>query len=723
MPIGRRIVATALALLTVAPAHVQAQFPTGRDIREGAKKVGAQALSDALLWAAAKTLGIKDPVAERRLSPADLASAATARQLFDATYATARAVTYDPRDAEGAAELTARYRRVAERIGGRKTLTSADLAELAPALLPFIRYVAAEGGDGANRVVLLPGQARRVTFQAYCMDHSTPAPRSDEHIHLVRRERVIPPHGAPMYAALMQYSAQKPQQHAAVQNLVWGMRHARAGAPFIRQLSAEQEVLLDAATAGGAGQYRQYLAKEMVAGRIDEIKTKIYQRAVAELERSIGRPLPPPSSTGYAVTDVNTALRYLQEAVITAGAITPDSNYTLLRPGVAARSVSGAVGVQTTQFDFLNQSCEPYTFNGDDYVGQSTRVTQRIALGGVVGPSREEARTALVQALGADRLKLLERKLSASSEPLAKLLLTGIQFVRGTAATASAMNDVVLALSLATGTQPPCAPRDLCDIARRMANLKRLDGKDFSSAEKRKLQELSRELLGALAMLSEHREAFLRDGKPIDVFPAAYYHVTAIEMERIANGEFTHPIEKMQQLIAFFSAYETNRQAWDHGTRVETHWQSHFRATSEGPSAGWDYGQALYTGITAHVDFDLPRAIRDSFDNRFHGDLTRDDLRMDFNMTNDTLRRANTPTLDDWIRVAPDRSGEWAGNIGQWGWVGELATNNVLDHRSAAWNLAAPGKDLPTKAEPQPPTDRAALARAADAACGAAQRR
>jgi hypothetical protein len=720
MTLIRRISAIVLVGLTIGPAHLQAQRTRPADVLDRTKRLG----TDALLWAAARRLGIKDPVAERKLTGADLARAAAARRLFESGYAAGRGGAYDPADAERARELTARYRTVAQRIGGRKAPAAADLNDLREALLPFLRHLATVDSDGPNTVVVLPDQVRRVTFQTYCMDLDAPAPRPDENIHLVRRERLIPTYGATVYSALMRYSARNPRQRAVVQNFVWGMRHARAGAPFLRELTPQQETTLEVAMTGGAARYRQYLSREMQAGQIDEIKTKIFHRAVAELEQSIGRPLPPPSRSGYAVTDVNTALRYLQEAAVTDGSVTPDSNYTSLAPGVAVRSVSGKVGVGTTQFELLNRSCEPYTFNGDDYVGQSTRVTQRLALGGVVGPSRDEARAALVKALGADTLKALEGKLGTSSDPLAKLLLTAVQVVRGPSGVATAM-DVAHALAAASGALVDCLPRNACDLARRLADLSESGGKGLSKADQRKLQELSRLLLGALAKLGTYRDAFLRDGKPVNVFPTAYYHVTATEMERIANGEFVRPIEKVEQLLAFFSAYESNRRAYETGGAVEPHWKTHFdKARPEGGATWDDYRRALDSGITAHVDNDLPRALRDSYDHRFHREATLDELGPDFTKTNDTLFRADGPTSADLLSklLVPDRIGIPVGatiaNL-----VGHRKTEQVIDRRGTAWERAFGGGALPTGAAPQPPLDRAALARAADAACGPAGRR
>jgi len=714
MPITTRVVATIFVALTTLVATLRAdaqiKLPKIPDLRKLPEKIGTQAASDALLWAAAKTLGIKDPITERRLTPDEQRSAATARQVFERAYDVARSATYDPTDQARADEQVARVRGVAERLKRRKVVTRADLQDSATALLPFLRYAIAARGDSGNRAVILPGQARRVTFQTYCMDLGVPAPRSDENIHLVNRGRLIPPHGAALYAALMEYSAAHPDAHGAVQNLVWGMRHARAQAPFLKELAPEQAMLLNATTPDGASQFRQYLAKEMVSGRIDEIKWKIYQRAVSSVERAIGKPLPPPSGVGYSVSDVNTALRYLEQALVTEGDFTVDSDYTLLAPGVAARSVSGTIGIHTTQFDVVNDSCEPYTLDGDTLVGQSTRVTQRLALGGIVQPSLTQAVAAPVAAFGRDMFQRLERRLyPAADDKISAAIAEALRMALPVLQTgANAMPPTVgLGPAIHFLSDGPACDLDVCDTAQRIENL------PASRADKKRLQELTRELLGALTVLHGYRDAFLREGRPINVFPDAYYHVTAIELQRIANGEFHQPIPKMEQLLAFFSAYQSNRLAWDRGgSGVDEHWQKHFSELQGSGLAAIDYAHALRTGITAHVDFDLPRALRATV--KFPATAQ---LRDEFLMTNDTLRAANEPSLNDWLAVG---SGDLP--VGIFAWLGKHSdseTEDVIGRRENAWNIASDGsRALPTKDVPQPVTDHDGLRRAWNAACG-----
>jgi hypothetical protein len=400
----------AVLIGALLPGTANAQQLVDR-MRDAAK----QAASDALYRTAARLFGLKDPVAERKMSAADLQSAAAAQQLFDRSYSFAAGATFDPTNKAQSDAQIASFREAFRKFAKNKKLTDADLLMIAPSLLPFVRYVAALKGDQANAVLVPPGTARRVTIQTYCMDHDAPAPRADELIHLVPSSRLIPEHGKQIYAALMEYSARHPSDHGALQNLVWGMRHARAAAPFISILAPDQMAMLNRTNTKGAVLFQTYLVKEMVHGRLDTIKVQLYQNAVQRLEKATGTHLPPPSNNGYSLKDVESVLALLQLAPVKDGAFTAGSDYTLLTPGVAIRSVSGTVGIHQTDFEILNTSCDPYTFQGGDFVGQSTRVTQRLALGGVVTTGDSDPLQPLANSIGSTDLKALLSKLNATA--------------------------------------------------------------------------------------------------------------------------------------------------------------------------------------------------------------------------------------------------------------------------------------------------------------------
>ena len=93
-------------------------------------------------------------------------------------------------------------------------------------------------------------------------------------------------------------------------------------------------------------------------------------------------------------------------------------------------------------------------------------------------------------------------------------------------------------------------------------------------------------------------------------------------MQRILKGEFTYPIEKMKQMIAFYEAYKYNRANWDAKKLrfVEPHWQMHFEYATNPltsfPRSCAEVGNVLALGILAHVGFDFPRTIKYAFDTK-----------------------------------------------------------------------------------------------------------
>lgn len=144
-----------------------------------------------------------------------------------------------------------------------------------------------------------------------------------------------------------------------------------------------------------------------------------------------------------------------------------------------------------------------------------------------------------------------------------------------------------------------------------------------NAQEKAELKKDYTILLGVLRELLNYRYRFLAEGRFIDLFPATYFHTTAIEMERIAAGQFQYPIEKMKQMIAFYDAYIWNRALWDQQQKssVEAHWKAHFEYSEEKfDISGVNCLTAVHvlaTAIEAHVRCDLPRAIHYAYQNRY----------------------------------------------------------------------------------------------------------
>lgn len=324
-------------------------------------------------------IGLRDELAQRAMTGDEKKRAARARAIFERPGYQPIEV-YIPRDA-GRARYLKNYRDAMAAVKGKKTVTDAELLRIARSMLPFLRFLAA-AQDGPNTLTVFPGERRAATFQAYCMDHHAPAPGQGERLQLRPSSTLIDPEGRQIYAALMAYSARHPGAHFAVQNLVWGLRHANEQPPFIQQLSPEQRTLLNAARPGLAEQWGPYLARQQARGQLTRAKREAYEYFLGRVQQQLGHPLPRPTASGYSATDVRTTLQALAQ-MTPEGQQTPDSEFTLLAPNVAARALDHS-GYSSADVEIVNAGCDPFTFHGEDYAGVSTRFSQRLALGGVL---------------------------------------------------------------------------------------------------------------------------------------------------------------------------------------------------------------------------------------------------------------------------------------------------------------------------------------------------
>ncbi len=242
-----------------------------------------------------------------------------------------------------------------------------------------------------------------------------------------------------------------------------------------------------------------------------------------------------------------------------------------------------------------------------------------------------------------------------------------------------------------------------------------------STTEKQYLQQSYWLMIGILEDLSLYRDQYIRSGSLINIFPTAYFHTTFSEVRKIAAGHFTFPIEKMRQMAAFYDAYKWNRDHWDNGNKslVENHWKLHFEY-AESNSVCLYAPYVLTTGIAAHVEVDLARAIRFAYDNRFDKSIDKKnhELLTDFMATNTIFKLTRTKTLDDIGEARPFCAEALLG------WFGEMfdgvliKANNVayekvtlamsafnlksirndkdvINLRMAAWDLAYSDQQLP----------------------------
>lgn len=213
--------------------------------------------------------------------------------------------------------------------------------------------------------------------------------------------------------------------------------------------------------------------------------------------------------------------------------------------------------------------------------------------------------------------------------------------------------------------------------------------------EKEARKDLYLKLLGALNILGEYRKQFLQNGDLINLFPTAYYHTTLSEMKNIVSDtDYLYPIEKMNQMVSFFDAYQKNRLAWESNNKslVEPHWEKHFYNATSGSSNIINFGCSgiagvLESGIIAHVEYDLPRALRYAFNNRFDKSRKADELIGDFNKTDKIFPTTKEKTKSDIASVR--WCAEWWQNTGEFLFGNLYKTDgDVVKMRKKSWDKA-----------------------------------
>ncbi len=239
--------------------------------------------------------------------------------------------------------------------------------------------------------------------------------------------------------------------------------------------------------------------------------------------------------------------------------------------------------------------------------------------------------------------------------------------------------------------------------------------KGSSAADKEARFDRYLKLIGVVQELGNYRQDFIAEGNLINLFPTAYYHTTYSEMLDIISNKFNHPIEKMQQMLAFYDAYKANRVAYDNNSStVETHWKDHFDKAASFLSNKVNFSctgiaSTLKTSIIAHVQYDLPRAIRYAKQQQFDPTVSEQALKAEFYATDAIFASTNKKTKKDISSVRACAA--W------WQSVGEAVFADFIpiypnDATVVKWRKEAWAKGMgnaPISLAPQPETNHQVL--------------
>ena len=441
-----RALALLLALLQLAQPAIAADNLAG-----SLKSLLLESLSQRV--ASGFEVNNSDPVAERALTPTMLAQARNASEVFSAS-GSFGVDLYDPADPAKAKTQLARWKAFGARTLNKKTLSDEDIQDAAGALLPFLRYYGqgdARKPDFAGNMVIVPsGKTVQLNLQGYCMDRTAPAPSNGEKLQLVPILNLLPAEAVPLYQAMMQFSAAHVEKRSEIQNLVWGLRHSADPYPPIKELSEAQAGLLDAAMPNGAAIYRSVLARQGQKGQATEARKQLFRQALGAIQTKLNVRLPDPTVSGYTPGDANAIVAALMRMPV-EGVPQTHSEYSMLAPGVASRSIANSLNDISVEVRNTTQSA--FVFDANQYAGQSTRVTQRVAFGGLLRGNAGNAGNSdasipqrlhdIFQLLEIGRLKKLQAQIQNTIDQLvdgsggSKLTLASL-------ALATAVNQVLL---------------------------------------------------------------------------------------------------------------------------------------------------------------------------------------------------------------------------------------------------------------------------------------
>lgn len=455
----KRAIATTLILLhLVTPAHA--------DLANDLQKLFGNQIKQTVSQQLASIIGIQapnNPAVERALTALMSQKANTANLIFDsplnphlgaASASQANVDIYDPSNLLQTQKQIARWKAFVRLTSNKAVLTESDLTEAANSLLPFFRYyaqgLAAHQQADGNFITVAPGAETAFSLAGYCMDRTTPAPTSGEKLQLVPITQLVPESALPVYQAMMQFSAANIDKRSEIQNLVWGLRHAADPYPPIKELNSRQNALLNEAMPNGAQNYINYLSAQSQASKATEAQKQLYRTLMGGIQSKLNITLPDATKTGYSEQDTNTLITALTRMPV-EGVPQAKSEYSLLADGVAAKTI--ASNLHKINVQIRNTTDVPFTFDANSYAGQSTRVTQRVAFGGVLeanapsGPSAVQRLQDVLQKLEIAPLKRLQAQIQQLIDRNAGLAGDGRLKLAGLAL-ATAMNAVLLPTSV-----------------------------------------------------------------------------------------------------------------------------------------------------------------------------------------------------------------------------------------------------------------------------------
>lgn len=213
---------------------------------------------------------------------------------------------------------------------------------------------------------IYPGQAMTFKQKGYCLDPGLPAPKAGEQFALRPAKEALPNEILPIYKGVLKASRHDKDVERNLQDIVWGLRTASSpDRSRADRLSSKDLSLLNAAYPGAKQDFLNFRSTQKGKTATNSL-VDTFTSEIAGLSNSKVNGL-----------SANKLMNILKSAPA-KGEIKKNTGYSMLAPGVAANTEGiGTLEFQTT---IANTSSVPFEFDATDYMAESARDVQNVAM-------------------------------------------------------------------------------------------------------------------------------------------------------------------------------------------------------------------------------------------------------------------------------------------------------------------------------------------------------
>lgn len=264
---------------------------------------------------------------------------------------------FDPSNPTSTKRMADKLTAITNQIAGKKEISYPELLAYTTALMPYIRHL--EGlsqVSSSAELVIPPGREAEFSLSSLSVDSNLIGMRANNKVRLAPQSAAVQDDIRDAYEALAHLAATNPEYNPNTNFTVRGLMDtivsmSAARMPYSPQLRTDERRIMDLAMPNGAYKLQNWVNRQ--ANLIDGFKRQ-------------GGQLPE-----YRPQKTND----------------PDSEYTMLAPGVAAKTENVSKGASSfVRVRLANTTNQPFTFKPTDYVAiPSDGTSRQLLMGGVNG--------------------------------------------------------------------------------------------------------------------------------------------------------------------------------------------------------------------------------------------------------------------------------------------------------------------------------------------------